>query len=168
MLNLCLPLLFALSPQAQAAPATVPVPATEVVLQAPVNAVTEAKALSFSSQKFPFKWNLLLPLGTEVDGLKVNSIFFNKRAFRSNLFKGADFGTRAQVEVTNTAKTARNPGFAVAVFDAEGRLLGVATGGTKFGQVSPGATETFDMSFHNVLERLPRGDHFFLSVELAP
>ena len=92
----------------------------------------------------------------------------DKRAFTAGFLRGADFGTRAQVEVTNHARVSRNPGFAVAVFDAEDRLLGVATGGSKLGSVSPDATETFELNFHQVLERLPKGDHFFLSVELAP
>jgi hypothetical protein len=55
----------------------------------------------------------------------------------------------------------------VAVFDAEDRLLGVATGGTKFGTVRAGSTESFDLNFHQVLDRLPLGDHFYLSVELT-
>jgi hypothetical protein len=151
MLNLLLPVLLAIAPQG-------PAPAPPA----------EAKSLSFFSEKFPFQWDRLLPLTAEVDGLQIKSIFFNKRSFRSGLLKGADFGTRAQVEVTNTAKTSRNPGFAVAVFDADNRLLAVATGGTKLGSVAPGTTETFDLSFHHVLERLPLGAHFYLSVELAP
>ena len=154
MLHLILPALLALSPQAEATAPPAPVPA--------------AQSLTFRSQRVPFKWDQLLPLSIDIDGLKINSIFFNKRAFRSGLFKGADFGTRAQVEVTNTSKSSRNPGFAVAVFDAEDRLLGVATGGTKIGTMGADSTETFDLSFHNVLERLPKGDHFYLCIELAP
>ena len=184
MLNLLLPALLALSPQdpvpeaATVVPATVaPVPATAAPVPAtaaPVPATAastpaaEAKALSFSSEKFAFKWDQLLPLTSEVDGLKVKSIFFNKRSFRSGPFKGKDFGTRAQVEVTNTASTSRTPGFAVAVFDADERLLGVATAGPKLGGVAAGTTETFDFSFHQVLERLPKGDHFYLTIELTP
>ena len=68
-------------------------------------------------------------LNFEVDGLKVNSIFFNRRQVRSWPLKGADFGVRAQVEVTNTSSRPKVAGFAVAVFDAEHRLLGVATEG---------------------------------------
>ena len=83
-----------------------------------------------------------------------------------NLLKGAEFGTRAQVEVTNTAKYPRIPGFAVAVLDKDGKLLGVASGGTKFGTVKPGETETFDLNFTQVKERLPLGASFVLSVEL--
>ena len=161
MLTLLLPtLLFLASPDAPAA--------TTATATTTATAPAAAKPLSFFCQKFDFKWDRLLPLTAEVDGLKVNSIFFNKRTSRFGLFKGADFGTRAQVEVTNTANGPRNPGFAVAVFDGEDRLLGVATGGPKIGGVSAGATETFDLSFHQVLERLPKGDHFYLTIELAP
>lgn len=55
----------------------------------------------------------------------------------------------------------------MAVFDSDNRLLGVATGGPKIGGIRAGDTETFDLSFHQVVERIPRGDHFFLSVELT-
>lgn len=122
--------------------------------------------LGFTSQKFDFKWDSLIPLGFEIDGLKVDSIFFNTRDLKARWLKDSTFGTRAQVAVTNSAKTNRIPGFAVAVFDQDGRLLGVASGGTKVGVIKPGATETFDLNFTQVKERLPRGDHFVLSVEL--
>ncbi|MBK8726388.1 MAG: hypothetical protein IPL96_10200 [Holophagaceae bacterium] len=125
-----------------------------------------APPLSFFSEKFAFAWDKTLPLAVEVDGLKVTSIFFNRREAKTGLFKGAEFGTRAQLEVTNQASKPRTPGFAVAVFDAEGRLLGAASGGTKVGTVKPGETETFDLNFVQVKERLPLGATFVLSVEL--
>ena len=125
-----------------------------------------ARPLSFFSEKFAYQWEKTLPLSVELDGLKVKSIFFNRREAKTGLFKGAEFGTRAQVEVTNTAAKPRTPGFALAVFDAEGRLLGAANGGTKFGTVKPGETETFDLNFTQVKERLPLGASFVLSVEL--
>jgi hypothetical protein len=125
-----------------------------------------ARPLSFFSEKSAYAWEKTLPLAFDVDGLKVKSIFFARREAKTGMFKGAEFGTRAQVEVTNTALKARTPGFAVAVFDAEGRLLGVASGGTKFGTVKPGETETFDLNFTQVKERLPLGASFVLSVEL--
>lgn len=127
---------------------------------------TAGKPLSFFSEKFTYAWEKTLPLAVDVDGLKVKSVFFARREAKSGIFKGAEFGTRAQVEVTNTALKPRTPGFAVAVFDAEGRLLGAATGGTKFGTVKPGETETFDLNFTQVKERLPLGASFVLSVEL--
>jgi hypothetical protein len=58
------------------------------------------------------------------------------------------------------------PGFALAVLDKDGRLLGVASGGTKVGTISPGDTETFDLTFSQVKERLMSGDRFLLAIEL--
>jgi len=155
MFPLILPLLVSLSATPQSAP-TAAVPKTE-----------ELKPLGFFSQKFSYQWDRLLPLQTEVDGLKLNTIFFNRREIRSGILKGAEFGTRAQIEVTNSGKRSRMPNFAVAVLDDEGRLLGVATGGSKLTGVAPGETETFDLNFSRVLQRLPKGTHFVLSLEFA-
>jgi hypothetical protein len=128
-----------------------------------------AQPLSFYSGSFPYQWDRLIPLTVDLDGLKVKSIFFNTRKVEPgffNLLKGAEFGTRAQVEVTNAGKYPKVPGFAVAVVDRDGNLLGVASGGTKLGTVKPGETETFDLNFTQVKERLSKGDHFLLSIEL--
>jgi len=143
---------------------------TLLVLQTPAPPPASApalKPLSFFSQRFDYKWDTMLPMNIEVDGLKVNTIFFNRRQIRSWPLKGADFGARAQVEVTNTSKRARIPGFAVAVFDADNRLLGVGNGGAKVGSIDPGGTETFDLNFSRVSERLPLGAYFYLTVELV-
>jgi hypothetical protein len=126
----------------------------------------EATSLSFASLRRPFLWDRLLPVELAVDGLKVNSIFFNLRESKVKLFQGPTFGTRAQVEVTNTSKTTQIPGFAVAVLDSEGRLLGAATGGSKLTGVKPGETETFDLNFDQVNTRIPKGASFLLTVEL--
>ena len=132
----------------------------------PAKPAAPASPLGFASHRHDFKWDRLIPLAFEVDGLKVNSVFFNTRELKTGWLKEASFGTRAQLEVTNTAKTDRIPGFAVAVFDKDGNLLGVASGGTKLGVVKAGAIETFDLNFSQVKERLPRGDHFVLCAEL--
>ena len=125
------------------------------------------KPLSFFSQRFEYKWDTMLPLNIEVDGLKVNTIFFNRRKINAWPLKGTDFGARAQIEVTNKSRQTRIPGFAVAVFDAENRLLGVGNGGAKVGSIDPGGTETFDLNFSRVSERLPLGAYYYLTVELA-
>jgi hypothetical protein len=122
--------------------------------------------LSFASKRYDFKWDKTLALGLELDGLKVSSIFFNNRELKASWIKDANFGTRAQVEVTNTSKATKIPGFAVAVLDAEGRLVGAATGGSKLTGVKPGETETFDLNFDQVNVRIPKGATFLLTVEL--
>ena len=143
-------------------------PQTAPKVEVPKAAVVQPlQPLGFFSKKFSYAWDVLIPLSAEVDGLKLNSIFFNRREFQSGLLKGADFGTRAQIEVTNTSDKTRIPNFAVAVFDDEERLLGVAIGGTKLIGVRPGTTESFDLNFSRVLQRLPKGTHFVLSLEFA-
>lgn len=149
--------------QAPAPPAQAPAPQAQAAPPAP-----EAP-LAYFSETFPFSWDRTIPLTVNLDGLKVTRIFFNKRVVEPgffNILKGAEFGTRAQVEVTNTGKYPKVPGFAVAVLDRDGRLLGVASGGTKLGTVKPGETETFDLNFTQVKERLSKGDRFLLAIEL--
>ncbi|MFN7957930.1 MAG: hypothetical protein U0P46_06380 [Holophagaceae bacterium] len=153
------------APPPPAAPAQAPAPASKPAQAAS----TPAAPLSFYSEAFPFAWDRVIPLTVNLDGLKVSSIFFNKRVLQPGFFsflKEAEFGTRAQVEVTNTGKVPKVPGFAVAVMDKEGRLIGVASGGTKVGTVKPGETETFDLNFTQVKERLASGDKFLLAIEL--
>ncbi|MDR3685147.1 MAG: hypothetical protein P4L11_15570 [Geothrix sp.] len=155
------------------APAQPPAPAEPPKVQAPPPGAAAhpvpAAPLAFYSERFAYAWDRTIPLSINLDGLKVTRIFFNKRVLESgffNLMKGAEFGTRAQIEVTNTAQVPKVPGFAVAVLDKDGRLLGVASGGTKFGTVAPGETETFDLNFTQVKERLASGDKFLLAIEL--
>lgn len=136
-----------------------------MVKQEPAPAA-QGQSLSFFSGTLPFYWNQEQALDINVDGLKVTSISISKREPKSKLLKGPDFGSRALLHVTNTSKRSRTPGFAIAVFDREGRLLGAANGGTKIGTVKPGTTETFDLAFFQVKDRLPKGDHYVLSVEL--
>jgi hypothetical protein len=153
------------APAPAPAPASAPTPAAAAAPAGAPAKGADLKALSFFSQRYSFRWDTTLAITGEVDGLKINNIFFNKRTI--GLLKGAEFGTRAVVNVTNTANATRTPGFAVAVFDAQDRLVGVATGGPKIGGVSAGETEDFDLSFHQVLDRIPNADHFYLSIELS-
>lgn len=136
-----------------------------LLLQTPSSAYVDAQPLGFYSQSFPYKWDTIINLRSEVDGLKLNTIFFNKRSLRANFMKDADFGTRAQIEVTNSSKANKMPNFAVAVLDEDNRLLGVATGGSKITGVKPGETETFDLNFSRVTNRLPKGTRFILTIE---
>ncbi len=163
-----LTLVFLLGLQDKAAPETKPAEPIKQEMPALEKTVAPAKpqALSFTSETLPYRWNEVLPLSLNVDGLKITSISFAKREPKNKLLQGPDYGSRALIQVTNTAAKPRTPGFAIAVFDKEGRLLGAANGGTKIGTVKPGESESFFLSFFQVKERLPKGDHYVLSVEL--
>ena len=156
-------------PASKAAPPPVRTPTPPAAMPALPPAQTTLAPLTFYSEGFSFSWDRIIPLSINLDGLKVSSIFFNKRAVQSGflgILKDAEFGTRAQVEVTNTGNRPKVPGFAVAVLDKDGRLIGVASGGTKVGTIKPGETETFDLNFTQVKERLASGDRFLLAIEL--
>ncbi|MBS1767285.1 MAG: hypothetical protein JST05_07800 [Acidobacteria bacterium] len=155
---------------AQTAPAQAPhnehTPIKPLPDAAQVPSAPSAAPLSFASGSFKFYWDTTLPISLDADGLKVTEIYFNTRRSRYSWLKDAEFGVRAHLTVTNTSARPRVPGFAVAVLDADGKLLGVASGGTKVGTVGPGETESFDLNFTQVKERLPKGSTFLLSVEL--
>nr|WP_320133220.1 hypothetical protein [uncultured Holophaga sp.] len=121
--------------------------------------------LSYTSRRCTFKWDQLLPLDIGIDGIKINSIFFDQKEIK--IVKTIRMGARAQVDVTNTSQRSLRPGFAVAVFDQEDRLLGVASGGPWIISLAAGQTSTYDLDFSNVVERLPKGAYFILSAELA-
>ena len=156
-------------PQAQQAPSAAPRNEHTPVKPLPPPAQAPAPsfpALSFASGSFKFYWDTTLPISLDADGLKVTQIYFNVRRSRYSWLKDAEFGARAHLTVTNTSARPRVPGFAVAVLDADGKLIGVASGGTKVGTVAPGETEEFDLNFNQVKERLPKGATFLLSLEL--
>ncbi len=163
LLSLVLLLVLQDNPTQEAKPSEPPKVETGILEQ---STPTQPQSLSFFSGSFPFHWNQLQALDINVDGLKVTSLAIGKREPKSKLFQGPNYGSRALIHVTNTSKKSRTPGFAIAVFDKEGRLLGAANGGTKIGTVKPGTTETFDLAFFQVKDRLPKGDHYVLSVEL--
>ena len=74
--------------------------ALAVLAQAPTPppppAPAALKPLGFYSQRFDYRWDTMIPLKVEVDGLQLESIFFNRREIARGPFKGADFGARAQ------------------------------------------------------------------------
>ncbi len=164
-----LSLVFLLALQDKPAPETKPVEAAKAemaIVKQEAVVPAQPQPLSFFSETFPFHWNQSQTLNIDVDGLKITAIDIGKREPSSKLFQGPDYGSRALIHATNTSRRSRTPGFAIAVFDKEGRLLGAANGGTKIGTVKPGTTETFDLGFFQVKDRLPKGDHYVLSVEL--
>lgn len=123
-------------------------------------------SLSFFSDSFQYYWDRTIPMDVTVDGLKITEIYFNVRKSRYKILSGPTLGSRAHLTVSNTSTHDLVPGFAVAVFDGQGKLLGVASGGTKLGTVKAGETEEFDLNFSQVKNRLPKGEKFTLSVEL--
>ena len=59
----------------------------------------------------------------------------------------------------------RKVGLAIALFDAEDRLLAVASGGSKLASIKPGRRKTFTLDFDGVFAEANRAVTFQVSLE---
>lgn len=118
------------------------------------------------SKTFRFKPGVVLEVGEATDdGLRLDSVRFAlpSTAGGENMRTGGV--AEAEVALSNTANVSLKGGVALAVFDGEGRLLGVSSAGNHLGALKPGRAKTFKLIFDNVNRELFRGASFQISVE---
>ena len=120
---------------------------------------------SLGHSKLPFQWDKIIRVENEVDGLIVNHVVFNQKKSLFTL-KNTEIKVVAHVQVTNASTVDKYPSFSLAVFNEEGTLVGVASGGTWIKGVKPKETMSFALDFEPMKERVPLGTIFHLSVEL--
>jgi hypothetical protein len=72
---------------------------------------------------------------------------------------------KAEVAVSNTAAEPIRVGIAMAIFDGEQRLVGVASGGTGLAGIPPGRQKKFDLVFEDVNHEAPSATTFLISLE---
>lgn len=72
---------------------------------------------------------------------------------------------RAEVSVTNLGKEPLRIGIAIALYDAEGALVGVASGGSKWVAIKPGKRSFYTVKFTDVDRRLREATSFRITVE---
>ena len=106
-------------------------------------AIGPASAELFS-KKYVFKEDVILQVDAEAGrGVRLERVYFHERPAgrsRSGLgLLGVDVG------VTNTTDESRRVAVAVALFDAEGRLLGVATAGERDQAIGAGKESVMAM-----------------------
>ena len=80
--------------------------------------------------------------------------------------KSTEIKVTANIQVTNASSVEKYPSFSIAVFNEEGSLVGVASGGTWIKGVNPKETTSFTLDFEPMKERVPLGTLFHLSTEL--
>lgn len=120
---------------------------------------------SLGHTKLPFLWDKIIRIENEVDGLIVNHVVFTQKNSLFNM-KSTEIKVIANIQVTNASSIQKYPSFSIAVFNEEGSLVGVASGGTWIKGVKPKETMTFTLSFEPMKERIPFGTLFHVSVEL--
>ena len=133
-----------------------------------------AFALSFAaradtfSKAYEFKPNTVLKVGADVGGgVRLDSVEFvmsTDDGSPSGLFSGP----KVKVTVSNLSEGSRKIGLAIAVADAENRLVAVASGGTKLFPLRAGRQIVYSLDIDGVMNELAHGTAFRISVEPRP
>lgn len=137
-----------------------------VLAVALVFAVGDARAELFS-KAYAFKLDTTLQVGAEVPGgLRLDSVEF---VLPKDGAQGGTFsGPKVKVSISNLGNSAAKIGVAIAITDAEGSLVAVATGGTKLFPLRAGRQIVYTLSIDNVRAELSKGTVFRISVEPTP
>jgi len=129
-------------------------------------AVSDARAELFS-KAYAFKPDTILEIGSEMPGgLRLDSVEFvlPKAGDQGGTFAGP----KVKVGISNLGTSAVKIGVAIAVTDADGRLVGVASGGTKLFPVRADRAIVYSLSIGGVRSALADGTVFRISIEPTP
>ena len=129
-------------------------------------AASDARAEVFSTA-YTFKPDTVLEVGTEMPGgLRLDSVEFVLPKDASS--QGSIFsGPKVKVAISNLGEKSVKIGVAIAVTDAEGKLVGVASGGTKLFPMRADRAIVYSLSIGGVNSELANGTVFRISVEPA-
>jgi len=128
---------------------------------------SDARAELFS-KAYAFKPDTVLEVGTEIPGgLRLDSVEFVLPKPGEEQ-RGVFSGPKVKVGVSNLGASAVKIGVALAVTDADGRLVGVASGGTKLFPVRADRAIVYTLSINGVRSTLSEGTVFRISVEPTP
>ena len=117
------------------------------------------------SKAYEFKPNTVLQVGADLgEGLRLDSVEFvvvSDDGSPSGLFSGP----KVKVTISNLGQTSVKVGLAVAVADADNRLVAVASGGTKLFPLRAGRQVVYSLDVDGVNAELAKGTAFRISVE---
>lgn len=129
---------------------------------------TEGARAELFSKAYAFKPNTVLQIAAEVgEGVRLDTIEFvvaQDDGSPSGLFAGP----KVKVAVSNLGETSRKIGIALAVTDADNRLVAVASGGTKLFALRAGRQMIYTLDIDGVGAELAAGTAFRVSVEPKP
>ena len=120
------------------------------------------------SQRYEFAPEKWIRLNAKVGGLEIQDVQFQFPTYvgpRKLGIKGRD---QATLTVKNYGEVRTRVKVAIALFDADGNLVGCGTTGTKVAGTKPGGSESFYISFDYVNARLATAKTFYLTVETEP
>lgn len=118
------------------------------------------------SKAYTFKPGTTLEINAEMPGgLRLDSVEF----VLADPSKGGTFsGPKVKVSISNLGTASAKVGVSIAVTDADGRLVGVASGGTKLFPLRGDRQIVYTLSVDGVRTELAAGTVFRISVEPTP
>lgn len=125
-----------------------------------------ALASHLFSKTYEFKGGATLDVGADVEpGLRLDSVRFLVPAPGDGGTARAGEAAQVEVAISNTGTTGRRIGIALALFDAQGRLLGVASGGDRLFPLKAGRQATYLLRFGGVNAEAASASRFQISLE---
>jgi len=118
------------------------------------------------SKTYEFKKDTTLSIGeSNADGLRVDTIRFSLPATVGGSHMRTGGLPRVEISLSNTGEDSRKLGIAVALFDADGRMVGVASGGSGISALKAGRQKTYKLVFDDLNRDAFRARTFQVSVE---
>lgn len=141
--------------------------ASALLAAAMILAASDARAELFS-KAYAFKPGTTLEMNSEMPGgLRLDSVEFVLPSGDGKQ-TGSFSGPKVKVSISNLGTTAAKVGVSIAVTDADGRLVGVASGGTKLFPLRGDRQIVYTLSVDGVRTELAAGTVFRISVEPMP
>ncbi len=125
-----------------------------------------ASAADLLSKIYHFKSGVTLEVGAATDnGVRLDSVQFEVPEPVDGKITSTRSVVRSEVLISNTGEAPQRVGVAIALYDAEGILLGVASGGSALSRLKPGRQQSFKLVFDYVYAQIHRAATFQISVE---
>lgn len=118
------------------------------------------------SKSYRFKDGIVLEVGANgTDGLRIDSVRFDLPTSTGGRFMRAADLVNATVSVSNLSGVGQRVGVAIALFDEQGQLVGVASGGNRASTLKPERRQEFRLVFDNVKANVFRAKTFQITIE---
>ena len=100
------------------------------------------------SKRYEFKGGVTLEMAADTtSGLRLDTVRFQVPAARGDRLMPTGGPLTAAVAVSNTAGKSHMVGLAIALYDDDGHLLAVASGGNRIAPIRPDRQKTFNLVF---------------------
>jgi len=143
--------------------------ASGIIVLSILIALAPTAGASLLSKTYEFKNAVTLEIGiANQDGLRLDTARFQLPSPSNSRWWPSGRTVNVQVALSNTTDRSMKVGIAVALFDEAGRLVGVASGGTKLMSIKPGRQKNYKLVFDGANGEAYLAKTFQITVETKP